>query len=959
MKIELFPFQKAAVEGLRHKADFALQNYARTRTPQVVSLQAPTGSGKTVMMTALIENVLFGDERHEEQPNAVFVWLSDSPTLNQQSKDKIDFQSDRIQFGQTVVVEDASFDKETFEDGHVYFLNTQKLSRAGNLGQKSDARQFTIWETIRNTVEQKSDRLFFIIDEAHRGMQGSEGGRQTAIMQRFLRGWPTVGLPAMPVVIGMSATPERFHRLVEQLPSTISQEIVPTEEVRASGLLKDRIVITYPENQEKQDAMAILAAATKEWMDKCAHWSDYCNNQHYRKVDPVFVIQVKAGTAASPVSETDLDAALAKIVEVSQLSFEEGQIVHTFGSTGDLTINGFTVPHVDPSAIAGDRRIRIVFFKENLSTGWDCPRAETMMSFRRAEEYTYIAQLLGRMIRTPLQCHVLVDDTLNEVKLYLPYYDATTVDRVIEELKSSECGEIPAFVGGEVLGSGAYVPWGTRTRIRRPLEDPSQLTFFAGLTEQRPVEEPEPLGCIAHELDDEDCPQVAHSGPSAAPVLVSRVTSRSMPTQPHQPEANRGTAEEGRTEPPRMEQPMLQLEIDRQDIIRQINQMGIVRYSVRTRSQRVNDYLTALLSLSGLLTRTRVCSSASANVRNDIVAMIREAIEQVRRSGRYEALEREIREMRLQSKVFDAFGESMANRAQAEFAFVSDWDVDRQLREADGTLGRAGLTNEYGRKYAAEDDDDEWKIDCIIFAKDQACMERVRAYAKEKFHELNDGYRRHVAALNERIQNEYNEIVASGDVVSKLSFVLPETIQGFGSPDGKLYGNHLYADEQGFAKIKLDSRWEDGVIEEESRGGDFICWLRNPPRQKWSLCIPYEKSNEVRGFYPDFLIVRRDTNPNSRSGYVVDLLEPHADDFDDNLAKAKGLARYAKEERNFGRIQMIRKEQGVGGVCRFRRLDFCKGSVREKVLNAVDNDELRHIFDTDGEYYVPPRLEMR
>ena len=31
-----------------------------------------------------------------------------------------------------------------------------------------------------------------------------------------------------------------------------------------------------------------------------------------------------------------------------------------------------------------------------------CPRAETMMSFRRAEDYTYIAQLLGRVIRTPL-----------------------------------------------------------------------------------------------------------------------------------------------------------------------------------------------------------------------------------------------------------------------------------------------------------------------------------------------------------------------------------------------------------------------------------------------------------------------------------------------------------------------------------------------------------------------------
>ena len=43
-----------------------------------------------------------------------------------------------------------------------------------------------------------------------------------------------------------------------------------------------------------------------------------------------------------------------------------------------------------------------------------------MMSFRHAEDATYIAQLLGRMVRTPLQCHIMVDDSLNDVRLYLP-----------------------------------------------------------------------------------------------------------------------------------------------------------------------------------------------------------------------------------------------------------------------------------------------------------------------------------------------------------------------------------------------------------------------------------------------------------------------------------------------------------------------------------------------------------
>lgn len=47
MKVELFPFQKKAVADLRMKTAEALGSYRRTHTPQVVSLQAPTGAGNS------------------------------------------------------------------------------------------------------------------------------------------------------------------------------------------------------------------------------------------------------------------------------------------------------------------------------------------------------------------------------------------------------------------------------------------------------------------------------------------------------------------------------------------------------------------------------------------------------------------------------------------------------------------------------------------------------------------------------------------------------------------------------------------------------------------------------------------------------------------------------------------------------------------------------------------------
>ena len=68
----------------------------------------------------------------------------------------------------------------------------------------------------------------------------------------------------------------------------------------------------------------------------------------------------------------------------------------------------------------------------------------------------------------------------------------------------------------------------------------------------------------------------------------------------------------------------------------------------------------------------------------------------------------------------------------------------------------------------------------------------------------------------------------------------------------------------------------------------------------------------------------------------------------DNLPKAKALAAYAKAEDRLGRIQLIHKTTDAGGNNRFIRLDLTDIVVRDKVLRAISNDELDHIFDTDG-----------
>ena len=925
MKKELFPFQKLAVWDMRKKAAEAIGAYSRTGTPQILSLQAPTGSGKTIMMASLIEDILFGSSEvppgevgFVEQPEAIFVWLSDSPELNLQSKDKIDLGADRLSFGTTTLIEESSFDREFLEDGKIYFLNTQKLSAKGNLTKKSDRRQWTIWETLDNTAREKADRLYFIIDEAHRGMQGSEAGTASSIMQRFLKGYHKgdAKMRPMPFVIGMSATAERFNRLAEGLASTIHKTIVSAEQVRASGLLKDKIVIGYPKDATRQDDMALLGTATDEWMNKCAHWEQYCREQHYKNVDPVFVVQVKAGTAEA-VSDTNLDDVIAKIEKRTGCQFAEWEVVHTFGSIGTITANGLKIHPVDPNRITDDRRIKVVLFKENLSTGWDCPRAETMMSFRTARDYTYIAQLLGRMIRTPLQNRVKVDDSLNEVRLFLPYFDEKTVTQVIDELKSSECGDIPVEVEGEATGDEILVPWSIYPRRRNVVIDPKQQTFVFNTDttkdESGPIVEPSP----------QQVPDQLH------PIPIVTSVDRKV-----KKESN-------------IEQLPLPLEIDREAIIKAINSRGFITYVVRT--TRINDYLQSLLALSGLLSRSGIYSSAKAEIDSEIVERIRSYADGLRAQGRYDALAKDILEFKLAVMVFDAFGNPVQRGSQTEMLFTTESDLDPQLRVADMKLGNYGFANKYGRKYATEEDTETYKIDVILYAANDANIEELHNYAEQRFHELDDRYRRYVPDHDERCQLEYNSIVANGDTVSKHIFMLGQTIGNGANSDGKRYVNHLYVDDSGVAMIRLNS-WEDGVVEEEECRSDFVCWLRNVPRASWALTIPYEIDGVAKPMYPDFIIVRRD--PLAASGYAFDILEPHNPSFADNLQKAKGLARYAQEETKFARIQLIRKVKDGSGAGKFKRLDFGRGEIRDKVLSAQTLEELNNIFDADG--FVDP-----
>ena len=896
---ELLTFQKRALAQLRNHCAAAHNEYRQSRQNQVVSFTAPTGAGKTIIMASLIEDILFGTEHYVEQPDAIFVWLSDSPELNQQSKEKIDAKCDKIKIHQCVVISDDSFDR----DGHIYFLNTQKLSRSSNLTQHSDNRQYTIWETLANTISDKADKLYFIIDEAHRGMRGQEAGRATSTMQKFILGSEKDGLPPVPVVIGMSATIERFNQLVKNSAATNRPVRVSPDEVRSSGLLKDRVIIYYPKDANEQKDMAVLQAATDEWLQKCLHWETFCREQHHWMVKPVFVVQVLNGSG-NALSETKLDDCLAKIEERRGSKFVKGEVVHAFGDTkGAVTINGLEIPYVEPSKIQDDKQVKVVFFKETLSTGWDCPRAETMMSFRRYVDATAIAQLLGRMVRTPIHQRIMVDDMLNDVQLFLPHFDEKMVKKVVDELQNEEGGELPTEVIGDVIEHGTYTTAKKTVRRVQPVDDGP--TLF-------------------------DQPFVGGENPVGTQTYQPADQHQRMQSKPKAPIVN--------PEPIDFEYD----EIDRPRIVNFINNLALPSYQVRPYQQ--SNYLNSLFALCRFLLISGLDINAKESVISIIVERINEYISGLKQSGKYQTAKEKVENFEMFATVYDAFGQIKAEPVKNMFS-ETDVDIERQLRIAERQLGNEGVAIAYGRKYDNPDRQGSYMIDVILFVCDEEQMNGLHAFAKTVYHQLNDRYRQKTTRLSDALKTQYRNIVRDSAEISEVPFFLGENIMFRNDEEGDEYSDHLFVNEQtGTARIKLNG-WEKRVIEEERKREDYRCWYRNPSRGSDALALYHIYKGVKKQFYPDFLIIRRE----SGGDYILDILEPHDPGRDDNVSKAKSLAQYATENPSIGRAQLIRVVTTPTGEA-LRRLDFAAHSeLREKAAVINTPDELENLFVQYGE----------
>lgn len=479
MRYTLKDYQTEAVRDVLKNLERARDSYHRYKALSQFSLAATTGAGKTVMAAAVIEALFFGSDEFDiaADPGAVVLWFSDDPALNEQSRARIQAAASELDYRLKVVP--PTFSEPSFKPGNVYFLNTHKLSKGSRLVKgasesaslstalpglepRPDEAQSTIYDTITNTVANEDLTLYLVLDEAHRGM-GTRSGDRGTIVQRLINGQGAV--PPMPVVFGISATVERFDSAMKEskgrdgLPSVS----VDSALVQASGLLKDDITLSIPAEDGAFETV-LLTKAVEKIKASTAAWGAYGAEQNETEVvKPLLVVQVGDKPSAETLTRT-MDTIYEAWPELGHDAVANVFGEHDGKTHTDITIGHQIIPYVEPQRVQDASYVRVLLAKNAISTGWDCPRAEVLVSFRPAKDRTHITQLLGRMMRTPLARRIPGNELLNSVDCLLPLFDRKTATEVAQLLMkgatSKDSGD------GDDAGGG---------RGRRVLFDPITL----------------------------------------------------------------------------------------------------------------------------------------------------------------------------------------------------------------------------------------------------------------------------------------------------------------------------------------------------------------------------------------------------------------------------------------------------------------------------------------------------
>ncbi len=399
MNIDLKKYQQLAVDELLKTTEKLLE---RDGPGEVCIFQAPTGSGKTVVMAKFIEELV----RERKDDNFCFVWISiGKGNLHIQSYDSL---RKIFNGAPRVVLADNEFLGGRFHIARreVVVVNWEKIRAQNENGEWAnrlmrDSEILNFRDALEKT-KKENRKIILILDESHIG-------RYTVRTEQIL------SLFNADVTIEMSATPkieatQEDYQTGKWFSIFITDEYLPTEipmpakhvhiridprMVIDEGMIKKEIIINEDIEKiaasEDDSQSAVLEASYRKRLELKKAFEKEGSG-----INPLVLIQIPTAEAGDQKIEAVKKFLAGKNIVERKDGHGNGKLAIWLAEQKSELIDWIAEP---------DNEIEFLIFKQAIDTGWDCPRAHILVKFRETHNIVFEIQTVGRILRMPEQRH--------------------------------------------------------------------------------------------------------------------------------------------------------------------------------------------------------------------------------------------------------------------------------------------------------------------------------------------------------------------------------------------------------------------------------------------------------------------------------------------------------------------------------------------------------------------------
>lgn len=345
MMMKKYDFQDEAVDWLFEKT-------LDPASKKTIVLNAPTGSGKTVILIKYIDKLL------AVKRNIAVVWLCPGKgDLEEQSRNSFDYF---LPSRQSFDLNDAM--TSGFEAGSTSFINWDKVTKKDNKAITENEKD-SLYDKIK--ISHNSGIEFIIIvDEEH--------SNNTAKANDLLRYFDAIH------TVRVSAT---------TVTSTdVEYKEVDEEAVIGEGLITEAISVNegVVMNSAQDDAILLeLADAKRKEIQKA--YKDLG-----KRINPLVLIQF-------PNGEPDKIKTVEQKLDSMGYSRKNGMVAAWLsGDKADIPDN----------LVENDSDLAFLFIKQAINTGWNCKRAKILVKLRESSgNENFQIQTIGRIRRMPEGVH--------------------------------------------------------------------------------------------------------------------------------------------------------------------------------------------------------------------------------------------------------------------------------------------------------------------------------------------------------------------------------------------------------------------------------------------------------------------------------------------------------------------------------------------------------------------------